>query len=413
MITNYLKKIFFKIIVSKIILYIYISNFKKKIICLFIKPQILIEKKYKNQNILLIGLFEKGILRSDIINLFQTAKKLNLFVVAINTLRLKNVKEYSHLIDVYIERYNFGRDFGSYKFGFEYLFRKSYTHTCPRLLMCNDSVFYSKKNLISFLQNHFSPSSEEVLGTTENHEIEHHLGSFCISMNQNILRHKKFIRFWKNYTNSEFRPKVIKEGEMKLTQVLKKCVSNPLQIRTIFDVTHLLNYIKQDSNFFKNLPDLYRSSEDVEWKRSSLKKVYERFLYKYHFTNTIPQDQTTFINNFYTISRNLNDIPKNLNLDLKEINQKVLEEAKIDLIDCFSSGSQIHQNGLLLYYMGLPIIKLDLLYRGVFSNQDVLQLLKLITEDEKETLSRLLFSKPFGSNVFVKMKRIAFMHGLI
>ena len=57
MITNYLKKIFLKIILSKIILYIYISNFKKKIICLFIKPQILIEKKYKNQNILLIGLF--------------------------------------------------------------------------------------------------------------------------------------------------------------------------------------------------------------------------------------------------------------------------------------------------------------------------------------------------------------------
>ena len=89
MITNYLKKIFFKIILSKIILYIYISNFKKKIISLFIKPQILIEKKYKNQNILLIGLFEKGILRSDIINLFQTAKKLNMHTLKIYQRKLK------------------------------------------------------------------------------------------------------------------------------------------------------------------------------------------------------------------------------------------------------------------------------------------------------------------------------------
>lgn len=423
MIKGFFIKIFHKIVLYFIILYLQILSFYKKLLNIFKSPQVLIEKKYNNQNILLLVLFEKGTLRSDIINLLQTAKKLNLFVIAVNTLRLSDLRPYSKLLDVYIERYNFGRDFGSYQVGFQYLFKKRYTSTCPRLLMCNDSVFYSNNHLLSFLKDHFNSQAEEVLGATENYEIEHHLGSFCISMNQKILSHKKFIKYWKSYSNSEIRPTVIKKGEMELSKVLKKCVSNPLQFKAHFDVNYLKNFIKKDKNFFINLPALYRQSDFVDWKRSSLKIVYERIIEKYFIqryqTNIDIKidiknyDQLFFINDFNSISRTLYDLSKKLNLEIKEINKKVLAEALADLIDSFYSGSQIHQNALLFYYLGLPIIKLDILYRGMFSNQDVINLQKLVIEEEKNIIARLIFSKPFGGNSLFGWKRFAFYRGLI
>lgn len=425
MIKGFFIKIFNNNVIYFIILYLQILSFNKKLFNIFKRPQILIEKKYNNQNILLLVLFEKSVLRPDIINLLQIAKKLNLFVIAVNTLRLSDVRPYSKLLDVYIERYNFGRDFGSYQVGFQYLFKKKYTSTCPRLLMCNDSVFYSNTNLLSFLKDHFNPQAEEVLGATENHEIEHHLGSFCISMSQKILSHKKFIKYWKRYSKTELRPTVIKKGEMKLSKVLKKCVSHPLQFRAIFDVNYLQDFIKKDNNFFINLPNLYRQSDLVEWPRSSLKAVYQRVVNKYFIqtnqTNNVDikidnikkYDQFSFAHDFHSLSRFLYDLSKKLNLDIKEINKKVLEEARFDLIDCFFSGSHIHQNALLFYYMGLPIIKLDILYRGMFSNQDVLYLQKLVKEEEKNAMARLIFSKPFGGNVLFGWKRFAFYRGLL
>ena len=47
------------------------------------------------KNILLIALYEKGILREDISNLLITAKKLGMYVIGINTLKLKDPDKYS------------------------------------------------------------------------------------------------------------------------------------------------------------------------------------------------------------------------------------------------------------------------------------------------------------------------------
>lgn len=75
------------------------------------------------QCILLLALFEKGRLRNDIEALIQSAKKLNFYIVGVNTMQLNSSVDLKNLFDLYIERSNYGRDFGSYKDGIMHLKR--------------------------------------------------------------------------------------------------------------------------------------------------------------------------------------------------------------------------------------------------------------------------------------------------
>ena len=93
--------------------------------------------------------------------------------------------------------------------------------------------------------------------------------------------------------------------------------------------------------------------------------------------------------------------------------ERVHQELKNDLYECFSFGSQIHQNAILLHFLGMPIIKLDGLYRGMFSPADVENIANQLEEDEVVFFKRMLYSKPFGGNVLSGWKQAAFYRGLI
>ena len=226
------------------------------------------ENTYNDQNILIVALFEKGELRTDIINLLIEAKKQNLYIIAINTLKVIQVNQLHEYIDCYIEKPNFGRDFGSYKTGFMHVFKNKLHLNCNRLIMLNDSIFYSKKGMDSMLKK-LLISDYEVLGVTENYEIEYHLGSFCLSLSKNILNNKKFIKFWKKYKLTDIRPKVIKRGEMGLTKILKTVVSTEANIASIYDLQWIESVIKSAnsrSEILTSLLDFTRHSDNVQWK---------------------------------------------------------------------------------------------------------------------------------------------------
>lgn len=124
-------------------------------------------------------------------------------------------------IDCYIERYNYGRDFASYQKGFTYINQRGWSDICPRLLMVNDSVFYSVKHNRGFLAEMLS-STVSVLGATENHEVAHHLGSFCIAFSGDVLRNERFRKYWDSYQPTDIRPAVIRRGEMELSETLRR-----------------------------------------------------------------------------------------------------------------------------------------------------------------------------------------------
>ncbi len=83
------------------------------------------------------------------------------------------------------------------------------------------------------------------------------------------------------------------------------------------------------------------------------------------------------------------------------------------MLENFRQHSQIHQNAAILLNMGLPIIKLDGVYRGMFNMSDVTRLMGLLNDEEAKELEEQLISRPFGGEVLIGWKRAAFMRGLI
>lgn len=386
-------------------------------------PKIHFEEGYNGQPIMLLALYQKGRLRPDLIRLLRAAKAQGLYVLGVNTLKVKQPEDLRGLIDCYIERSNFGRDFGSYKTGFLHLYARKWEGTCPRLLMLNDSVFYSTRGLDKFIDE-LATSQVEVLGGTENYEIEYHLGSFCISMAQSVLKADRFKTYWKDYRLTDVRPVVIKRGEMKLSKTLKRCVSMPSEFRALYSSDRFLNEIKTNHDLQDLVIKDSRTGANTPAPRFGAESVTKLLTGR-------------FIARRYSIGEKV-DI--SIDTPVKELNEEVLLTSRQDFAryllrhvpektesfdeifsdslaavasEVFMLGSQIHQNAAVLLEIGLPIIKLDGLYRGMFNNYDVLRLQKKLNDTEARELSALLLDRPYGGQMLYGWKRAAFLRGLI
>lgn len=387
------------------------------------QPRIYFEKEYEGQPIMLLALYQKGRLRPDLIRLLRVAKAQGLYVLCVNTLKVREPEALHDLVDCYIEKPNFGRDFGSYKTGVLHLFSHRWEDKCPRLLMLNDSVFYSSRGLDKFI-NELATSQIEVLGGTENYEIEYHLGSFCISMAQSVLKADRFKAYWKRYRLTDVRPVVIKRGEMKLSKTLKRCVSAPQELRALYSSDRFFNEIKTNHHLQDIMIRDSRTSTLSHAQRFGTDRVTKLLAGRFIFRR-------------FSLSEKV-DI--SIDTSVKELNEEVLimgredftryllrhvpersdyfDEILTDALsatasEVFMQGSQIHQNAAVLLEIGLPIIKLDSLYRGGANNYDVLRLQKKLNETEARELSALLLDRPFGGQTLRGWKRAAFIRGLI
>ncbi len=388
-------------------------------------PGVHIEAPYDGQRILLLALYEKGVLRPDVLRLLRAAKDAGLYVLAVNTLQLSDPASLKGLVDCYIERPNFGRDFGSYQTGFQHVFNRGWHEKCPRLMMLNDSVFFSEERMPKFLQDMMT-SDVEVLGSTENYEIEYHLGSFCISMSQSVLKQPVFRKYWRRYRLSDVRRTVIRNGEMRLSKTLKRCVSSPGQFRALYSSANFVRCLNQDpelaSFFIKNS----RTSSLVGGEPFNAVNILQLLQGRFIVPRNISENSSS---TEIQINAHLDDLNEELFIqDVKSlkayisrhlrnaghIDDSLLEDAIISVLsEIFMSGSQIHQNAATLLHMGLPIVKLDGLYRGMFNIYDIQRITRNLSPVESAELEQILMERPFGGKTLVGWRRAAFMLGLL
>jgi hypothetical protein len=415
--------------------YLYAISYKNYLISLF-KPDVITTYKehLPNQSILLIALFEKTYLRKDIIRLLEASKRAGLYVVAVNTRKLSKafLEEHQHIFDVYISQYNYGRDFASYQKGFKYIFENKLQQHAERIVMLNDSLYYDADRTPQFLDDMIN-APVEVLGATENHEINYHLGSFAISFAKTITNNAKFIKYWKNYKRSDIRPLVIKRGEMGLSKMLAKITSNEFEMKALYDASSVRGFLKQSNENLTRFSDVYRHSDLVDWPRLSHVGLLEDFLTytklisgkekKDKLANldderkisTVRLERTGFnpndmyVTSIENIDIYLNRIPNKANDIYEQFSKFVISKS----VSNSRHGSQIHQNNASFVLMGLPIIKLDGMYRGMFSELDITNFQKLLRSEYFNELIEILYKKPYGGDVLVGWKQVAFFRGLI
>lgn len=385
-------------------------------------PKTHLEVPYDGRRIMLLALYQKGELRPDVVRLIQAARAEGLYVLAVNTLKLRAPENLDGLVDCYIERPNFGRDFGSYKTGFLHVFKNGWHEQCPRLLMVNDSIFFSEDRLPKFL-NDLMTSDIEVLGSTENYEIEYHLGSFCIAMAQSVLQKPVFQKYWKSYRLTDVRPRVIKRGEMKLSKTLKKCISSPRHFSALFSSERFYQSAKIDFDLLRFSFENARSCAVTPARRlnlkSTLSRLDENLLHGLYSSQkgqiTIESDLKT-LNSAAFVSKieDIRDVVEARLASFSTIDDDKLNQALHAVsTELFMRHSQIHQNAATLIRMGLPIVKLDLIYRGMANIIDLGNITRQLTINEDHELSRILLERPYGEDVLFGWKRAAFMSGLI
>ena len=392
------------------------------------QPSVLhFEEAYDGRQIMILALYEKGELRPDVVTLLRAAQKQGLYIVAVNTLCLSSPDSIKDLVNCYIERPNFGRDFGSYKTGFLHVFERGWQKACPRLLMINDSIFFSEARMPGFLSDMMT-SDIEALGSTENYEIEHHLGSFCIAIGQSVLQHNTFQAYWKSYSLSDIRPRVIKRGEMGLSKVLRYCVSSPRQFQALYSTARFLSEVRNSEGLMDFMIKNARTSDLTGWEQVNAKEISkaleDRFI---SLVNLRLLDEEEDIN--LQARSPLSDINKaHFVQDIASLKSFLMEHVEnSDAVDpdvmddmiiselgrVFMSGSQIHQNAAILLKLGLPIVKLDGMYRGMFNLYDVQRVCAQLRPEEAIQLKEILLERPFGGDTLVGWRRAAFMVGLI
>lgn len=392
-----------------------------------------VKKEFTGGKVMLLALYEKHALRNDTLELLKEAKRNNIFIIGVNTLRLEKDNYPLDLIDVYIERDNYGRDFGSYKAGMKYFFESNFQEKCERLLIINDSVFFSKNTLADFVHNLFE-TNIEVLGATENSQHSHHLGSFCISVAGKITRNKKFKDFWYDYKSSNVRPLVIKRGEFGLSKLLKSLVSSEQHFKSLFNVSFMERKLSTDDEFYKSYY-YYRREGERSWANKSITQllandeIISSYYYQYLLEHGKPEEATLVRTEAAQASktRNLDSYAERNKVDYLDVvnffesyhHEKPLlnDQFKQRLIslylDEFTLGSQIHINCLALHKCGLPIIKLDLMFRCVCSMNDIIKLRDQLDESQREEFMTLILARLCGDKFLVGLNRLAYQFGIL
>ncbi|WP_312240065.1 rhamnan synthesis F family protein [Pantoea sp.] len=384
---------------------------------------IVISEPFAGGNVIVMALYEKTKLRDDTIALLEEARKKNIFVIAVNTLKLTKENYRPDLTNVYIERDNFGRDFGSYKVGMQYLFREKIADTCKRLLIINDSVFFSKKGLSKFLDDLFG-TDIDVLGATENREISHHLGSFCISVSGEITRHAKFEKYWNDYKPSNVRPLVIKRGEFTLSKVLKSLASDESNFAALYDVNLFEKALSNDSYLFRNYYKFRREGERAYWTHQYLIQYFENdyilksFYQAYVDDKKAKEKRSVYLKNEPKKENVVNfvDFASFLaSVKYEELphGEQLKERLMAIYLDDFTRGSQIHNNCIALHYIGMPIIKLDLIYRSVCNFNDLLKIKDQLDPTQRDAFMAMLTSRLSGEKFLFGLNRKAFDCGIL
>lgn len=416
-ISNFIKKIIY----NYIGLIFKFKSIKNYLSCFF-KKEIIVKNEKMYSNFFCIFVFYQNGVRDDTINILKELKenKISTILVSNKNLTETQKKQLELYSDVIITRPNFGRDFGAYKCGMNYINKYVDLSKINKLIFLNDSVFYSARGLNLFVVELLN-EKYEVVGATQNLEIKRHIGSFCISVSGIIVRDHRFIKYWRKYRNSDVRPVVINRGEMKLSETIFK-ICGESSVNILYD-TRIITFAWQSKKItYANIDGFLRSSfEPSSWKNLHFKENVNDFIGE----KVITEEQIFNKNGAEFIDKNklyidLSKESKTSHDDLCVSNagamllfkkysiDKELIEDKFNtftfqnLLDVSVSGSQIHQNNILFYFLGLPIIKNDCYFRGVFSLLDIEKMISFMPETERDDFRKIQMNKPYGKQFLKK-----------
>jgi lipopolysaccharide biosynthesis protein len=152
----------------------------------------------------------------SVVHLLNSLQDCGFWVLLISTLKLSNEQreKFGLHCNHVIERHGIGRDFASYKMGWNWLNRSNDLKDAEYFVLANDSMFYPagfSKHIRQIIAAHYS------WGTLfENFERHYHSQSFFQIFGKEVFASKVFHRFWSSYWPFSTRAHAIDRGEVSL-----------------------------------------------------------------------------------------------------------------------------------------------------------------------------------------------------
>lgn len=314
----------------------------------------------------------------------DTLNRLGVNIVFVSNMKLSD-KMRDELADnacLVVERENLGRDFGAYKDGIHILQERE--ENIERLILMNDSVFYFPEGLEDVFRKLLG--SQPFIGLTEVFEHHYHVQSFLVSFGREVLEHPQFISYWKKYRPISTRRWSIHKGEVGLTKTLVRnagfqpaIIAHAAMLRQRLEgmnFEEIRSVIDLFPVFFRDLlrRELYNlmnraaSQSSIARLSASLPAGTGRgragggtpLLY-----TEVDNGQSVLPSFLLDEIRNDLSRVKVIVRDLDLFEKKEFLERILNVI---SQRNQIHLGGFLfLKYLGVPIIKRDIVFREVYN----------------------------------------------
>ena len=287
-----------------------------------------------------------GIYPAFFLNLFRAFRQAGIDVLIISNRDLSDdvIAQLRPHCRWLLIRENIGRDFGAYADAIRFLSKQNLPQ--ERLFLFNDSLFYRDEGLLEQL---IDPMRRHAFSAaTVSQAPLPHAQSFCMAFGKTVLEHPAFRAYWDAYRPIDTRRWAISRGELGLSVALTAAGFKPVAVyshervaRTLFE------------NMKGNEADILRLVPRLPPKE---KKVLG--------------SETTEFQSFVMLD---------------------------DLASSLVEFSTIHFCGFLLWrFAGMPIMKRDLVYRGVFSAVQTIAFMDKETGEGASLMSADLFSRGEG-----------------
>ena len=363
---------------------------------------------------------------SDFLDLLATLRRqhVNAIVVCNGDLRpdeLVTLRAFAHRILV---RNNIGRDFGAYRAATLHLASEELRP--ERMIYLNDSVIYIAGPGLDSMIKALLQSDYDAVGTYENHEFAHHMGSYAFSVAGKVFADAQIRRFWRGYRPYDIRPHAIRKGELGFSQCLERCgyrvdviySADKLALRldkmSISELVATLRYVPYGALRGYDLGPLLKGAQRTGQMLAGNPKSKRRGEKRGKDSAILEQEsRTPTISEFGRFSAEtkarLAEAEKNASVAI-QIKQETLVNHMIGTI---INGSQIHFGfGLFHRVMDSPLVKRDLLIRGILLEHDCARILEHLTPPRREPIMRELLNRGRAVNVR-GMRRFKLRNGLI
>ena len=324
-------------------------------------------------------LYQPRGLSANVVRAIAMLAELKVKVVAVSNvpLLLGDLETLRPHIHTYIQRRNFGRDFGGYRRGVLHVLGR---HSPNRLLLLNDSVFYAERGLRTFFTA--LRDAGPFVGASENHEIRHHIGSYAVSFGQQVISDPRFRLYWEDYRSTEIRPRVIRKGEAALSKLILDTMK--IRPRVIYSLQRLDAALHR-AGWRELAVSAAKMPRDYEGKNPLRHVLFEALK---------PMRDSVPISKAALLDRASLALPLPADELAEDVGEQNRRELLRDLLGYVYRGSQIHWGSLLLtQYLEMPIIKLDLVLRSIYKIGELGNFAPFLSEDEFSEFHALVTSR--------------------